>query len=355
MRLALAEGWRIDAAAMRYAAVGGGGYHWVVRDACGEPWFVTVDDLDDKAWLGHNRPAVMAGLRSRMEMALALRREADLEFVVAPIPGGDGATVRPVGPRYAVAVFPFLGGTAGRFGEVLPAAERAALVDMLAALHGSARHGSARHGSARHGSTLAGAPVAAIGLAQREALDAALRDLGQPWRAGPFAEPVRALLAAAADRVRRLLEIFDQQAEVVRARESVITHGEPHSGNVMRVGSRLMLIDWDTVGLGPPERDLWWVIDQAGAASRRYADLTGRAVDPAGLAWYRLRWALDDISIFVNQLRTEHRRTTDTEHAWLALKETVAGLTALRCPPMSPPASRSAGGRSAGSPSAGNC
>ena len=360
VRLALAEGWRIDAAAMRYAAVGGGSYHWVVRDACGEPWFVTVDDLDDKAWLGHNRPAVMAGLRSRMEMALALRREADLEFVVAPIPGGDGATVRPVGPRYAVAVFPFLGGTAGRFGEVLPAAERAALVDMLAALHGSARHGSARHGSARHGSarhgsTLAGAPVAAIGLAQREALDAALRDLGQPWRAGPFAEPARALLAAAADRVRRLLEIFDQRAEVVRARESVITHGEPHPGNVMRVGSRLMLIDWDTVGLGPPERDLWWVIDQAGAASRRYADLTGRAVDPAGLAWYRLRWALDDISIFVNQLRTEHRRTADTEHAWLALKETVAGLTALRCPPMSPPASRSAGGRSAGCPSAGNC
>jgi len=335
VRLALAEGWRIDAVALRYAAVGGGSYHWVVHDACGEPWFVTVDDLDDKAWLGKNRPAVMAGLRSRMEMALALRREADLEFVVAPVPGYDGATVRPVGPRHAVAVFPFLGGTAGRFGQVLPAAERATLVDMFAALHGSTLHRS----------TLAGAPVAAIGLARREALDAALRDLGQPWRAGPFAEPARALLTAAADRVRRLLEVFDRQAEVVRTRECVITHGEPHPGNVMRVGSRLMLIDWDTVGLGPPERDLWWIIGQAGAASRRYADLTGRAVDPAGLAWYRLRWALDDISAFVNQLRTEHRRTADTEHAWLALKETVAGLTALRCPPMRPPAS----------PSAGNC
>ena len=48
---------------------------------------------------------------------------------------------------------------------------------------------------------------------------------------------------------------------------------------------------------------------------------------------------LDDISAFVNQLRTEHRRTADTEHAWLALKETVAGLTGFRCPPMRPPAS----------------
>jgi spectinomycin phosphotransferase len=134
----------------------------------------------------------------------------------------------------------------------------------------------------------------------------------------------------------------------VRARESVITHGEPHPGNVMRIGSRRMLIDWDTVGLGPPEH-LWWVIGQADAASRRYADLTGRAVEPTGLAWYRLRWTLDDISAFVNQLRTGHRRTADTEYAWLALKETVEGVTASRSPLTGPLAGTLAG------PLAGNC
>jgi spectinomycin phosphotransferase len=91
----------------------------------------------------------------------------------------------------------------------------------------------------------------------------------------------------------------------------------------MRVGPRRVLIDWDTVGLGPPERDLWMVVSETGEESRRYASLTGRAVDPARLAMYRLRWALDDISAYVNQLRTEHGRTADTEHAWLALKETV--------------------------------
>ena len=52
LRLALAEGWRIDAAALRYAAVGGGSYHWMVRDGAGRRWFVTADNLDDKAWLG---------------------------------------------------------------------------------------------------------------------------------------------------------------------------------------------------------------------------------------------------------------------------------------------------------------
>jgi spectinomycin phosphotransferase len=68
------------------------------------------------------------------------------------------------------------------------------------------------------------------------------------------------------------------------------------------------------------------VIGANGSGSRRYARLTGRAVDRDALALYRLRWALDDISSFVHQLRGEHRRTADTEHAWLALKETVAGV-----------------------------
>jgi len=314
LRLVLAEGWRIDAAALRYAAVGAGSYHWAVRDVAGRRWFVTADDLDDKAWLGDNRPAVMAGLRSRMDTALALRRDAGLEFVVAPVPGCGGATVRPVGPRHAVAVFPFLTGTPGRWGEVLPAAERAVLVDMLAALHQSAP---------------AGAQMAPIGLARREELEAALRDLGQPWRAGPFAEPARALLGGVEAQVRSLLEVFERQAGRLRTSEFVITHGEPHPGNVMRVGRRRMLIDWDTVGLGPPERDLWMVVSQAGE-SRRYADLTGREVDQARLALYRLRWALDDICAFVGQLRTEHDHTADSEHAWMALKQTVAHAAMLR-------------------------
>jgi spectinomycin phosphotransferase len=317
LRLTLAEGWRIEGAALRYAPVGGGSYHWEVRDAAGSRWFVTVDDLDDKAWLGDTRPTVMAGLRSAMDTARALRRYAGLEFVVAPVPACDGATLRPVGPRHAVAVFGFLSGRPGRFGQALPASERAALVDMLAALH----EATPVVGSV--GSVSSGVPVGAIGLPQREVLDAALRDVGRPWRAGPFAEPARTLLAGAADHVRALLEVFDRLAGAVRASEFVITHGEPHPGNVMRVGPRRMLIDWDTVGLGPPERDLWMVVSGTGEESRRYADLTGRTVDQARLELYRLRWALDDISAFVNQLRAEHRRTADSEQAWLALKQAV--------------------------------
>ena len=55
---ALADGWGIRAAGLRYVPVGGESYHWVITGDQGEPWFATVDDLDGKGWLGRTRPAV---------------------------------------------------------------------------------------------------------------------------------------------------------------------------------------------------------------------------------------------------------------------------------------------------------
>jgi spectinomycin phosphotransferase len=312
---ALADGWGIRVVALRYAPVGGGSYHWMIRDDHGERQFVTVDDLDDKGWLGQSRPAVFAGLRAAMDAAVTLRRDAALGFVVAPVPALGGQPLRPLGARHAVAVFPFLRGAAGRFGEVLSAPDRDELVVMLAALHRTA-------------------PAAVrlsrcqIGLAWRGDLEAALRELGQPWRGGPFAEPARELIAGAAGQLRRRLETLDRWAEAAAAGEAVITHGEPHPGNVIRVGREIMLVDWDTVGLAPAERDLWMVASQTGDELRRYTELTGRPVDPTALELYRLRWALDDISCFVRELRAPHDRTEDTEHAWQSLERTIAQITA---------------------------
>jgi spectinomycin phosphotransferase len=298
----------------RYAAVGSGSYHWVVRDGDGEPLFVTVDDLDDKPWLGQTRAAVFDGLRTAMDTALALRHQAGLRFVTASIPAVDGTTVRPLDPRYAIAVFPFLPGISGRFGEDRSAAERGEVVDMLAALHKSTQ-------------AAAQASVRAIALPGRGRLEAALRELGQPWPGGPFSEPARALLTRAAGQVHDLLRTFDQLAARVTAaaRPPVITHGEPHPGNIIRAGTRRMLVDWDTVGLAPPERDLWMVASSEGEELRRYADATGRTADPAALTLYRLRWALDDLSAFVTRLRAVHHRTADAEHAWRSLGETFNG------------------------------
>ena len=326
---ALADGWRLCAAALRYVPVGGGSYHWMVRGEQGERRFVTVDDLDDKGWLGRTRPAVFAGLRAAMDAAVTLRREPALRFVVAPVPALDGRTLHPLGARHAVAVFPFLDGVAGRWDEPLSAPDRGELVAMLAALH-------------RADAAAVRLPRCGFALSWRGDLEQALGELGQPWAGGPFAEPARALLAGSAGLLRRRLDTLDRwAARVAVAEPVVITHGEPHPANTIRVpapagdpGSasatpprgRIMLIDWDTVGLAPPERDLWMVASEGGDELRRYTELTGRPVDAAAFGFYRLRWALDDISCFVRNLRAPHRRTPGAEHAWRALELSVAQL-----------------------------
>jgi len=319
---ALAGGWGLAAGTLRYAPVGGGSYHWVVGDEQGDRWFVTVDDLDDKGWLGRTRPAVFAGLRAAMDAAVTLRHEPALGFVVAPVPALDGRTLHPLGARHAVAVFPFLRGAAGRWDEPLSAPDRDQLVAMLAALH-------------RTDPATVRLPRREIGLSWRGDLEAALRELGQPWAGGPFAEPARTLLAGTARQVRQQLETLDRWARDTAAAETVITHGEPHPGNVMRVPpadrsrppAEMMLIDWDTVGLAPPERDLWLVASETGDELRRYTELTGRPVDATALELYRLRWAMDDISCFLRDLRAPHRRTPGTEHAWQALELSIAQIT----------------------------
>jgi len=314
---ALADGWGLAAWTLEYAPVGGGSYHWVAADgALGERRFVTVDDLDDKGWLGRTRPAVLAGLRAAMDAATTLRRRAGLGFVVAPEPASTGDTVWPVGDRYAVAVFPFLTGTPFDWGEPLPAPERDELIAMLAALH-----------TVDPGAVWL--PRFEAGLSWRGDLETALGELGRPWAGGPYAEPARELLAGSAGLVRRQLENLDRWTAKLAAADVVVTHGEPHPGNVIGTADGLALIDWDTVGLAPPERDLWSVVTESGDELRRYTELTGRPVDPAVLEFYRLRWALDDLSCFVRDLRAPHLRTPGTEHAWEALEITIADLTAL--------------------------
>jgi len=243
-----------------------------------------------------------------------LREDACLPFVLAPIKARNGAAVVRLGRAYAVALFPYLDGASGVFGKELPADERRQVVDMLAALHHAAP------GAVQ-------VPFHQVGLAQRSDLETALSDVGQPWDGGPLSEPARALLAPRAGQVRHLLARFDRLAERVTGLEAVITHGEPHPANLLTAGTETLLIDWDTVGLAPPERDLWWVMsDSTGREARHYAKATGRPVDSAALALYRLRWALDDLSVFVHQLRSWHGRTADSEHALRAIEITLAGV-----------------------------
>jgi spectinomycin phosphotransferase len=307
----LADGWEFDVATADYAAVGGGSYHWIVNDRRGTRGFVTVDDLDQKPWLGKTRESAFDGLRRAFDTAVTLR-DSGLGFVVAPIPTSRGETVRRIGPRHTIALFPFVVGHAGRFGHY-EAAERTAVVTMLAELH--------------QATPVVGSVARRIDLELpgRRQLEEALQDVNQTWSGGPFSEPARQALAAHASEVAELLALADRLAADVARRSSdwVVTHGEPHAANVMRIGESHVLIDWDTVALAPPERDLWMLVGDNGEAATLYADATGRQLDEVAVDLFRLIWDLADIAAFTDVLRSPHQRNEDTERAYAALTKYV--------------------------------
>lgn len=287
---------------MDYLPEGAGSHHWRLTSEDGELHFVTVDDLDAKSWLTGGRDAVFDGLRRALITAAVLRGQAGLEFVVAPVAGSDGELVRRLDDRYAVSVFPFLAGRSHSFGGHDDPWLRGMALEMIAALHLSTP------------AVRDVAPVHALGFGGRDDLEAFLAEPRRPWVGGPFAESAHAVVERRAGELAQLAAGFDHLVSATAAAraDQVITHGEPHPGNLMSVGGRVLLIDWDTAGLGPPERDMSVIAAPGTDDLDRYSKLTGRELDPSVLVLYQLRWYLDDIASAVGMFRNPHRDTADT-------------------------------------------
>lgn len=292
LRLALGA-WGIGAERLEYAPVGFGDYHWRVDGR----WFVTAADLERR--LQPEEELVRA-----MDTARAL---GELAFVVPPLPSAGGATVE-VSGRFGVSVFPLLDGVSGGFGDELDDLRRGQVLDLLAALHTA--------------TPPARTPVRGADLTTRASLESMLTEYG--GAAGPYGEAARELVERCAPGLRRRLADFDTLLAKLDG-EPVVTHGEPHPGNVMWVSGAPRLVDWDTVGLAVPERDLW-LVARGPEDLRRYAEASGREPDGNALELYRLRWALEDVSIYLDDFTRPHGDTADARAGWAALKGTVDQL-----------------------------
>jgi len=280
---ALREGWGIEAHEIAYRPVGAGGYHWQADDR----WFLTVTAAEP------------APLERALRTAQALHREAGLGFVLA----AHGAPLRPLGPCHTLSVFPLVEGVAGDFGP--HSADRAEVVDMLAALHRATPQVRDL------------APPDDLRLVGRDTLD-------QPFPAsGPYAGAARDLLAAHGAKIGRWLSELDRLTAEIAAVPRVVTHGEPHPANILTTPAGKLLIDWDTVRIGPPERDLWHLTEDPFAAADpagdraliRYAEATGHRVSAAALGFYRLTWILADIACYAADLRAPHTEGGDAAEA----------------------------------------
>ena len=306
--VALARQWALTVQDLSYLPVGFGGYHWLAIDRTGSRWFVTVSDLA-APWL--------PDLPTAMQTAAWLATEAGLEFVVAPVPTRAGQAVGSLDSRHALTLFPYVDAAPGRLDEPIGDSDRAAIIDLLARLHTAIPHGIQ-------------VPIRPLELASRVAIEQALASLCGPWSGGPYAEPGRHLLARYERPLRHAFARFDGLLE--RFREAggpcVITHGEPHPGNLLRTRAGLCLVDWDMTALARPERDLWWVVSEEHDAAR-YSWRTGWVVSQDALLLYRLRWGLNDVAEFLSELRGPHELTADTLVSWTALQQTLASIAAV--------------------------
>ena len=323
LRAALAAGWSLPDGTLSYRAVGFGSHHWLLTTPDGARRFVTVDDLRTcRTTATEPLPATRARLRASLATAQALRATGH-DFVVAPLPARTGEPLVPVGDAFTASVYPHVDGESFSWGGFTPAHRRAVL-DLLLPVHQAPPEAHAH------------ALTDDYAIPFRDTLTAAESTVDT----GPYAGPAASLLATRGAAVRDALARYDSLVAGARATPPalVLTHGEPHPGNTMRVdpaGSSKdgwLLIDWDTALIAPPERDLWDLDPGDGSLLSAYTAATGTRLRPDLMDLYRLRWDLTDLAIGVARFREPHGDTGDDRETWnivreLATKDLLGDLT----------------------------
>lgn len=309
LRDVLLDRWEFRAATLTYQAVGFGSHHWLAADASGGLVFVTVDDLVDKLHSADDTTDASFGrLERAFAAALSLRQDSGLDFVIAPLPDVNSRVLARLGARYSMVVHPYVPGhRLGDDGAFARPDDRREVLDLLVALH-AARASPPRADD--FAVPLAGGLIEAMG------------EIAVPWQAGPYGTSARDLLATNAADLTALLGSYADLAARVSARPDrmVITHGEPHAANVLRTPRGLVLVDWDTVLLAPPERDLWALTETDPSIPAAYEAATGVVIDDDALALYRLWYDLAEIAGYVILFRGSHGDTADTAEAWRNLR-----------------------------------
>ena len=313
LRATLSVHWHIDAHTLEYAPVGFGSYHWLATDRTGARWFLTADRL---SMLGPHEGGVedaFAALDAAFATSAALAN-ARLSFVLAPRLTVTGKVLLRVSHEWSLAVFPYVTpASAAGPGEWAGTQTRPRAASLIGRLHAAAPPGSLRRWT----------PA----IPHRAAMQAVLDDLETRWGSGPYAEPARHLLRESRSSILAAFRRYDGSAQAagISTSEWVVTHGEPHSANFLVLpDGDLLLIDWDTVLLAPPERDLWIVVgDDPAAFSAYQRESHDRTPDLRTMDLFRVRWQLADLAVYARTFHGPHGDSFDEQLSWRELQECV--------------------------------
>ena len=302
--------WNVAADSLEYRPVGFGSHHWVATEGTGLQHFVTVDELAPGSRSGDEISALGMHLRPALEAATQLRA-AGCRFVVAPISTSAGDPFVQF-DDFAVALYPFIGGRSFSYEDSFAGADRDQILECVAGLHT--------------------VPIDAIRVPHTDRfvvpwldeLSRSTRPTGRP--SGPYSMRASQLLIEHEAEIRELVARY--RSLVIRYQRDpgpvVVTHGEIHPGNVMKTPNGWVIVDWDTLLLAPPERDLWRLAPADGSVLHTYTDATGREPLDWLIDLYAVRWDLADIASFAAVFRNPHDDTEDSRKA-LGMLHSVVG------------------------------
>jgi spectinomycin phosphotransferase len=291
----LREHWDPDAVSCTPLPVGAGTRHWVGSGRRQPRWFVTADDV-----------TAADRLEELLDTYAAVRELAGRghHVVVATLPpaGADPAAVGVVVGGVLVTVTGYLEGAPGS-GEYADDNQRSLLAGALGELHAEVAPGRARPWRP--------------GPPGRRELGQLLASVDSPWPSGPFGDPVRAAVRGQAETLERLLVRYDELAAgaIAHRADWVVTHGEPHTANVLWLPAGPVLVGWASMRLAPRERDLRTVLRGAAGAEPLSAyvahggtaDLDGDMVELFDLE----SWLRDVTDAAVRFVRPHHEDADD--------------------------------------------
>jgi Phosphotransferase enzyme family len=275
---------------------------------------VTVDELSSESRIGDEASVLGLHLRPALEAATDLHAFG-CRFVVAPITSKtDDPFVQFA--RYAVALLPFIDGQGFSFEESFGEADRDQILELVGELH--------------RVPTTAIRPPAMDGFVVPwlDQLERSMHHDREDGSNGPNEAVASQLLIDHEAKIRRLITRYGTHvARYLRVPcPVVVTHGEIHPGNVMATPEGWVIVDWDTVLLAPPERDLWRLAQGGGSVLRAYEDATGTAPNEWLVDLYGIRWDLAEIASFAAEFRKPHEDTEDSRKALEILHSVVGRL-----------------------------
>jgi len=305
--------WGLRLDTLIYEPVGFGTHHYKATDADGNRWFVNVDELDP--FEPTSTPDDEFGWLDRKLRTSVALKQAGLDFVHAPSTNQDGCVLERYDEDddYAVSVYAWVDGTSADFGPYRDDQERRRVLRAIGQMHAATDQ------------VPSDLPLRDdLEVLSRPQFFEALNDLDQPWMGGPYSEPTRLALIDNEERIRGLFDTYDELRAKISRDDWVVTHGEPHAANIIRTGGEsFVLIDWDTVALGPRERDVWMLQPKDGDWSDYATPIV--EFDPVAVELFDRRWTLTEITLYTSWFRGPHVEDKDTRFAFPTFEHYLKG------------------------------